>query len=129
VSAAPRDQEALDIAASRTFVDAYVVSLDIDLQTRRLTVRVYGSLRADGATYVATLTFFGASVLTLENAGGTFPHSVRITAFRFHYPLGEDEGTAHIRGRSAWTLSWNFDGFAYEEHAAVLASLADELQL
>jgi hypothetical protein len=127
VSATPRDQEALDLALSRTFSDAYVSSLAIDMQTRRLTVGVYGPLRNDGATYLATMTFFGASSLALENAQSVFPNSVRISAFRVTYAADLDAGTAELRGRSAWTFGWQFDGFAYEEHPAVIASLSDDL--
>jgi hypothetical protein len=127
VSAAPRDQEALDLALSRTFVDAYVVSLAIDMQTRRLTLQVYGALRNDAGIYLATLTFFGASALALENAQSAFPNSVRITALLLTYAADDDEGTAELRGRSAWTFGWQFDGFAYEEHPAVIASLSDDL--
>ncbi len=127
VSAAPRDQEALDIAASRFFADAYVASLAVDMQARRLTLRVYGALRRDGATYLATLTFFGASNIVLANAGGVFPQSVHLSSLVVRYEPVDDQGAAELHGASPWTCSWQFDGFAYEEHAAVLASLVDDL--
>lgn len=127
MSLAPRDQEALDVVALRTFTDAFVASLDIDMQTRRLTVRVYGRLRSDDATYLATLTFFGTSALALENAEDAFPNSVRITGFSVNYSQNDDDGAAELRGRSGWTLRWRFDGFAYEEHPSVIASLSDDL--
>ncbi len=127
MSAAARDQEALDVVASRSFGDAYVASLELDMQTRRLTVRVYGTLRNDRATYLATLTFFGASTLVLDNADGAFPQSVRLASLALRYESIDDQGTAELRGASSWSSSWHFDGFAYEEHAAVLASLVDDL--
>ncbi len=127
MSAAARDQEALDVVASRSFADAYVASLELDMQTRRLTLRVYGRLQSGGATSLATLTFFGTSDLNLDTADGAFPQSVRITGLRLRYEPSDEQGTAELRGRSPWTFSWEFDGFAYEEHAAVLASLADDL--
>ena len=127
VSAAARDQEALDLVASRSFANAYVASLDVDMQTRRLTVRVYGPLRSGDATYLATLTFFGASALALENAEDAFPNSVRLTDFHVNYSQSDDDGAAELRGRSAWALRWRFDGFAYEEHPSVVASLSDDL--
>lgn len=127
MSAAKRDQEAIDVATSRSFTDAYVASVEIDMLTRRLTLGVYGALRSDDATYLATLTFFGASALVLDNADGAFPDSARITAFRIVYQASDEVGSAELRGRSAWSLAWHFDGFAYEEHPAVVASLSDDL--
>lgn len=127
MSAAKRDQEAIDIATSRSFGNAYVASFEIDMLTRRLTARVYGGLRSDDSTYLATLTFFGASALVLENTDGAFPDSARLTAFRIQYRASDEVGTAELSGGSAWTVGWQFDGFAYEEHPAVLASLSDDL--
>ena len=97
------------------------------MQTRRLTARVYGRLRQGDETYLATLTFFGAGALALENAEDAFPNSVRITAFHINYPQGDEDGSAEMRGRSSWALRWRFDGFAYEEHPGVVASLSDDL--
>jgi hypothetical protein len=127
VSAAARDQEALSVAMSRSFTGAYVASLGLDMQTRRLTVRVYGALRGDRATYVAALTFFGASHVVVDNADGTFPQSVSLASFSLRYEPIDEQGTAELRGTSPWSCTWAFDGFAYEEHAAVLASLIDDL--
>jgi hypothetical protein len=127
VSVAARDQEALDVAASRSFSGAYVASLALDMQTRRLTVRVYGALRKDVGTYLATLTFFGASNVVVDNADGVFPQSVRLSSLAVRYEPIDDQGTAELRGTLSWSCSWQFDGFAYEEHAAVLASLVDDV--
>ena len=96
-------------------------------QTRRLTACLYGALRSDGTTYLATLTFFGVGAFALGNALGAFPESVRISALSLRYEPEGEEGTAELRGRSAWTFGWRFDGFAYEEHPAVVASLSDDL--
>ena len=127
MSIAARDQEALDLVASRTFEGAFVSSFALDMQARRLTLRLYGPLRGNADTYAGTLTFFGASALGIENQTGIFPESVRVTSLALRYAESDDEGTAELRGRQAWALFWTFDGLAYEEHAAVLASLADDL--
>ncbi len=126
MSAAARDQEALDVVASRSFAAAYLASLALDMQTRRLTARVYGTLRGDRITYLATLTFFGASKMVLDNADGTFPQSIRLASLALRYEPLDDRGTAELRGLLPWSCSWQFDGFAYEEYAAVLASLVDD---
>ncbi len=127
MSIAPRDQEALGLVASRSFDGAYVSSVALDMQARRLTLRLYGTLRGGSETYAAALTFFGASALGIENETGIFPESVRVASLALAYNEAEDEGTAELHGRQAWALFWTFDGLAYEEHPAVLASLADDL--
>jgi hypothetical protein len=128
VSLTTRDRDAFELARSRSFGDAYVASIDLELQARRLTVRSYGALRrGERGTFLGTMTFFGAGDLRLENAVGAFPESVAIAGFALDYDDATDRGSAELRGRQSWTLAWTFDGLAYEEHAAVLASLADEL--
>ena len=128
MSIAQRDREAMDLVAARRFDDAYLVSSDLEMQARRLTLRAYGALHpADTTTYLATLTFFGASALGIENEAGVFPESVQLSSLALTYDDADDEGSAELRGRQAWALAWNFDGLAYEEHPAVLASLADDL--
>jgi hypothetical protein len=128
MSAAPRDQEALDLAAARTFAGAFVVSFALDMQARRLALRVYGALRADSAeTVVATLTFFGTNAIALDNAASAFPQSAELETIALAYDDANDEGTVELRGRRPWSLRWRFDGFAYEESPAVLASLVDDV--
>ncbi|GAC1495020.1 MAG: hypothetical protein NVS3B17_18600 [Vulcanimicrobiaceae bacterium] len=122
-----RDREALDVLASRTFADAALASLSIDLQTRRLTLRAYGELRpGDPATYLATIAFFGTHALELDGATTAFPQRARIVTIRIRYGDADDTGTAHVDGRSGWALRFEFEGIAYEETPTVLASLADD---
>ncbi|MBD5656106.1 MAG: hypothetical protein IAI50_13160 [Candidatus Eremiobacteraeota bacterium] len=123
-----RDQEAFDIVTGRSFDGAHVVSLDLEMQARRLTLELYGPLHAgDRTTYRAKITFFGTSALVIENEAGTFPESVGTSQLSLSYADDTDEGGAELRGRQPWSVLWNFDGLAYEEHAAVLVSLADDL--
>lgn len=127
MSLAARDLEALAVVADRSFAGAYVASLDLELQARRLTLRLYGALRRPGAeTALATITFFGAGELALANLGRAFPESVGIAGFAVAYDDAADRGTATLTGVREWSLAWTFDGLAYEEHAATLASLVDE---
>jgi hypothetical protein len=127
VSLAPRDVEALELFRSRTFGTSALASFEIELQARRLCVRFYGALRSgDRATYLGAATFFGAGELNVANADAAFPDSARVSSVEVTYDDELDRGTARVNGARAWTLSWTFDGLAYEEHAAVLASLADE---
>ena len=128
MAADARDREALDLLASRTFVDCALVALDLDMQTRRLTLRVYGALRTDDATTttIATLTFFGTSGLGIDGAAASFPQSAPIVALAIAYADEEDAGTIEVRGRAGWSIRFSFEGVGYEEHAAVLASLADD---
>jgi hypothetical protein len=123
-----RDREAFDLVSGRTFDNAYVVSLDLEMQARRLTLELYGTLRrGESATYRATVIFFGTSALDIQNEVGAFPESVGTSSLSLSYTDETDEGTAELRGRRPWALLWNFDGLAYEEHSAVLVSLADDL--
>jgi hypothetical protein len=126
MSLTQRDREALDVVASRTFANAYVVAVDFEMQVRRLTLSLYGSVQGGSATYLARLTFFGAAAFGVENAAGAFPESVRVSELVLSYGDEEESGSAELRGRQPWALFWSFDGLAYEEHAALLASLADE---
>ncbi len=127
MSLSQRDRDALDVVAARAFGDSFVVSLDFEMQARRLTLALYGNFHGGGTSYLAKVTFFGASAFGVENEAGAFPESVRLASFSLAYEEAGDEGSAELRGAQPWALSWTFDGLAYEEHAAVLASLADDL--
>ena len=95
---------------------------------RRLLLRVYGKVRAGAdATYTAALTFFGVSALSIWNESGIFPESVRLAEVALTYSDADDEGACRVTGGAGWTMDWNFDGIAYEESPAVLASLHDDL--
>jgi hypothetical protein len=130
VSAERRDREALDLVATRSFAGCAIVDLSLEMLARRMSLSLYGKVRAnDDTTYRATLTFFGVEALALDNASGSFPQSVGVRSLETSYSGDDDEddeGTAGIAGNSGWSLTWKFDGLAYEEHAAVLASLADD---
>ncbi len=127
MSLGTRDREAFDLVRSRAFADAYVASLDLELQARRLTLRIYGSLRAnDASTLLATITFFGTCEFRIVNEAGAFPESVRLASLALAYDDTSDRGSVELAGRAPWSSSFAFDGLAYEEHAAVLASLADD---
>jgi len=127
VSLGTRDAEAFALVGSRSFGDAFVASLDLELQARRLTLRLYGRLRpGETETYLGTATFFGTGDVRLDNASGAFPETVALERFSLSYDDIADRGAAELRGTAAWSLAWAFDGVAYEEHATVLASLADE---
>ena len=122
-----RDAEALDLVRSRTFAHAFVASFEIELQARRLTLRLYGALRAgERNTHLGTATFFGAGDVRLENPSGAFPESAALERFALAYDDESDRGSAELHGTAGWSCAWAFDGLAYEEHPAVLASLADE---
>jgi hypothetical protein len=127
MSIAPRDREALDLVSRRSFADAYVSSFDLEMQARRLTLGLYGRLLGGSATLLGTATFFGASELTLENEAGTFPESVRVESLAVSYDDEADLGRADLVGSAGWKLVWSFDGIAYTEYAAVVASLADDV--
>jgi hypothetical protein len=127
MAADARDREALDLLVARTFVDCALVALDLDMQTRRLALRVYGALRtADATTVIATLTFFGTSAVAIGGAATSFPQSARIVAIAIAYADDDDAGTVEVSGRAGWVMRFSFEGVAFEEHAAVLASLADD---
>jgi hypothetical protein len=124
---APRDREAFDLVSARNFGNAFVASLEIEMQTRRLTLALYGEfLGKRQSTYLGTITFFGAAGLALENASSGFPASVRVSTFALSYDDETDIGHAELTGAQSWTLRWSFDGLAYEEHAALVVSLADD---
>jgi hypothetical protein len=126
VSLGTRDLEAFALASSRTFADAYLASFALEAQTRRLVLGFYGPLRrGDRATYLGTVTFFGTSDLRIENASGAFPDSVRLASVEFAYDDDAERGSARARGAD-WSIALHFDGLAYDEHAAVVASFADE---
>lgn len=127
MAADARDREALDLLGSRTFVNCALVALDLDMQTRRLTLRVYGALRpSDALTVLATLTFFGMRGFAIDGAAVSFPQSARIVAIAIGYADDDDAGTVAVSGRAGWSIRFSFEGVAYEEHAAVVASLADD---
>ncbi len=126
MSIAPRDREALDLALQRSFGGSFVASFDLEMQTRRLTIGFYGPLLGGRTTLLGTLRFFGASALVLENPEGAFPQSVRVNALELSYDDEAEVGAADLRGASGWLMGWSFDGIDYEEHPAVIASLADD---
>ncbi len=126
MSAARRDLEALDVARSRSFDGTYVAAFELEMQVRRLTLRLYGSIGTAG-TQLATITFFGTSAVTLQNDAGSFPESVRVASLALENPDPDDVGSAVLTGQQGWSMAWSFDGLAYEEHPAVIASLADDL--
>jgi hypothetical protein len=128
VSAAPRDREALELVAQRSFAGSAIVEMSLEMLARRLRLRVYGKIRAgDDATYSGALTFFGVSALSIWNESGIFPESVRLAEVALSYSDPDDEGSCRVTGGSGWTMDWRFDGIAYEENPAVLASLHDDL--
>jgi hypothetical protein len=127
MSIAPRDREALDLVSRRSFAYAYVSSLDLEMQARRLTLGLYGPLQGGATTMLGTVTFFGASALSLENEAGAFPESVAVSSLVLSYDDEADRGDAQLAGTSGWKLSWSFDGIAYTEYAAVIASFADDV--
>ena len=127
MAADARDREALDLVGSRAFGDCALVAFDLDMQTRRFTLRLYGALRADdAATHLATMTFFGTDAIATGGVAATFPASARIVGLDIAYADEDERGTVAVRGRSGWTLEFSFEGIAYGEHPAVLASLVDD---
>jgi hypothetical protein len=127
LSIAQRDREALELAQRRSFGGAWLASLELELQARRLTLCVYGNLQGGGRdTYLAKLTFFGASAMRFENDAGAFPESVKLLSLELSFDDDEELGAAELRGARSWSLGWSFDGLSYEEHPAVMASLADD---
>ncbi len=121
-----RDREALDLIATRTFADCALVALELDMQTRRFTLRVYGSLRSADATVLATLTFFGTRGLATGGATAAFPSRAQVATLDVTYADDDETGSVDVRGRVGWTLAFTFEGIAYQEHPAVLASLVDD---
>jgi hypothetical protein len=105
-----------------------VKSLELEMQTRRLTIRFYGNLtgRSD-ATQIGTIAFFGVGEIDIENPEGAFPDSAELADVEFsEYEEVSERGSVTLNGHAGWTLSWTYDGLAYEEYPAVVASLADE---
>jgi len=121
-----RDADAFEVAARCAFGDAFLASLAIDMQTRRLTLGVYGALHGGTATQLATLMFFGVNELVCENDDGRFPESVHVAKFDLSYDDDLASGRADLRGARGWRLGWSFEGIAFEERAATIASLADD---
>ena len=73
------------------------------------------------------MTFFGVEALSAENRGRRVPAKRGgSSSLDLTYSDEDDVGSASVTGNSDWALAWKFDGLAYEEHAAVLASLADD---
>jgi hypothetical protein len=127
MSAAPRDRESLDLITTRRFRGAALTGWEIEMQARRMHLRLYGELRGDGQTYAARVTFFGVSALAVENATGVFPESVLLDELEVTYSDTDEIGSVEMRGRSSWTVRWSFDGIAYQEHPAVASSYRDDL--
>jgi hypothetical protein len=123
-----RDQAALALVRKRRFAGTFLKSFELELQTRRLTLALYGALSGRaGETALATITFFGAGELKIDNDDGAFPDSVELANVEFSdYEEISERGSANITGRAAWTMSWTYDGLAYEDVPATVASLVDE---
>jgi hypothetical protein len=126
MSMAPRDAEAFAVAQQASYANAFVVSFALEMQTRRLTLGLYGALHGGKTTYVATLAFFGTAAFEMENTDGAFPETAGVAAFDLSYDDELGIGRAELRGARGWRLEWAFDGIAYEEHGALIASLADD---
>jgi hypothetical protein len=126
MSMARRDAEAFAVAQQASYVNAFVVSVALEMQTRRLTLGLYGPLHGGKTTYVATLAFFGTAAFEIENNDGAFPETVGVASFDLTYDEELGVGRAVLRGGRGWRLEWAFDGIAYEERAASIASLADD---
>jgi hypothetical protein len=127
---ADRDDEAYRVIAQRSFERAALAGVRVDMTTRRTTVVLYGPLQGGSTTYLATVTFFGTDAFTIASEAGAFPRGAQLSRAQITYAESADDasGTARFEGRSGWTLAFAFDGVSYEEHPAVLASLADEIE-
>lgn len=137
MSLGTRDEEAYQFASRRifgdgAFSDVVLVGLDLEMQTRRLTLRLYGNLRGalgpGPKAYLSTVTFFGVAnlVLGVNAEDGAFPQSARVEALSLSYDDDADEGRAVVTGTRGWAIEFTFDGIAAEETIATIASLADE---
>jgi len=126
MSMAPRDAEAFAVAQQATYANAFVVSFALEMQTRRLTLGLYGALHGGRATHVATLVFFGTAAFEIDNSDGAFPETAGVASFALTYDDELGIGRAELHGIRGWKLEWAFDGIAYEERAALIASLADD---
>lgn len=133
MSLGTRDAEAYATASRRmfaegVFTDCVLVALDLEMQTRRLTLRLYGRHRTENKTYVASALFFGVADLVSGQGeeGGAFPQSARIEGMALTYDDAADVGHAHVAGTRGWSIDFDFDGIAFEETQATIASLADD---
>jgi len=121
-----RDKDAFEQLVARDYHGAYLVSLSLEMAARRLTIDFYGKLGPTNDTFRATAVFFGTNAFTALNPSSTFPDSVEIASFDLWYDDVAEEGTAELRGRKDWTLSWHYEGLSFGAHPAVLSSLTDE---
>jgi hypothetical protein len=140
MSLGARDADAFEFANSRIFGDAefkdrFLVALDLEMQTRRLTLRIVGrglgeptTFGTPHKTYVSIVTFFGVADLALAQGaeGGAFPQSARIDGLSLAYDDEADLGHVHVTGTRGWTLDFAFDGMAIEETPGSIASLVDD---
>ncbi|MBC5810916.1 MAG: hypothetical protein GIW95_08730 [Candidatus Eremiobacteraeota bacterium] len=126
MAAATRDREALEVIATRKFAGCFATGFDLEMLTRRLHIGAYGTLRGGSETYSAQVTFFGVGDFRIENLAAAFPQSATIESFTVTYSDDDETGTAELRGREQWSIAWSFDGVAYSEHPAVVASYSDD---
>jgi len=142
MSLGARDADAFEFANLRifseaTFTDRFLVAFDLEMQTRRVTLRLYGLSLAEATpnrfatpnvTFIYVVTFFGVADLALAqgNEGGAFPQSARIDAVSLTYDDPADLGHVHVAGTRGWTLDFAFDGMAIEESPGSIASLVDD---
>jgi hypothetical protein len=136
MSLGARDADAFEFANLRifneaAFTDRFLVALDVEMQTRRVTLRLYGLSLADAtpnATFIYVVTFFGVADLALAHGteGGAFPQSARIDALSLTYDDAADLGYVHVAGTRGWTLDFAFDGMAIEGAPGSIASLVDD---
>jgi hypothetical protein len=142
MSLGARDAEAFEFANLRifsesAFTDRFLVGLDLEMQTRRLTLNVYGLSLAEttpnrfatpNVTFVYVVTFFGVADLALAQGseGGAFPQSARIDGLSLAYDDDADLGHVHVAGTRGWTLDFAFDGMAIEETPGTVLSLVDD---
>jgi hypothetical protein len=121
-----RDNEAFELLGARTFADTSLVALEIEMQTRRVTLHVYGKLHGGvGPTYAATITFFGVEALDI-GANDVFPQRAGISLIELTHDDADDTSSAIVNGTAEWSIGFRFDGLSFEETPAVIASLADE---
>ena len=133
MSLGARDADAFEFANVRIFGDAafsdrFLVALDLEMQTRRVTLRLYGRSLASNATFVFNVTFFGVADLVLGQGteAGAFPQSARIDGLSLTYDDVADLGHVHVAGTRGWTLDFAFDGMSLEETPGSIASLVDD---
>jgi hypothetical protein len=141
MSLGARDADAFDFANLRifsesAFAERFLIALDLEMQTRRLTLRLYGRSLTEPAnrfatpnvTFVFKVTFFGVADLVLGQGeeGGAFPQSARVDALSLTYDDASDVGHVHVTGTRGWTLDFAFDGLAFEETPGTVLSLVDD---